>query len=286
MNEIGSRIYVATDYALVTVGAVLTDAGWVCVDTPPYPRDAHAWRDALARVSPLPIQYLINTDHHRDRILGNVWFDGTVVAHTRSAEAMLGLRSGFVSQAAEEMSANDNELVEIASLKTVPPQISYSESLRIECGGREFLLNYRPCTSGGNTWVTLAEDRVVFAGDSVVTGQHPVITESSSKAWLNALVSLRQERYSGWTIVPGRGRIEPISRSELLSDYLRVARRRITSLLRAERPRSEIASLMAEFMSLFPYDHKHKDDVIRRVKIGLEAIYEELRDSHDEEIDA
>lgn len=285
MIEIGHHIYVASEYALVTIGAVLTETGWICIDTPPYPRDSHAWRSALNKISDLPIQYIVNTDHHRDRILGNVWFDGVVVAHVHSAEVMLGLRNGFVSQAAEEMSANDNELVEIASIKTVPPQISYTESMRIACGGRDLVLNHRPCTSGGNTWVTLAEDKVIFAGDTVVTGQHPVITESASKAWLNNLVTLRQERFADWTIVPGRGKIEPIDHTEALSDYLRVARRRITSLLRAERPRSEIGALTSEFLSLFPYDHKHKDDAIRRIKIGLEAIYEELRNSKDEEPD-
>lgn len=286
MIEIGDGIYVESGYALVTIGAVLTRDGWVCIDTPPYPRDAQAWRGALQKISPLPIQYLINTDHHRDRILGNVWFDGTIVAHTRSAEAMLGLRSGFVTQAAEEMSANDNELVEIASIKTVPPQISYTETLRIICGGRDFQLSFKPCTSGANTWVALADDNVVFAGDGLVNGQHPVITESASKAWLNYLVNLRQDRYAGWTVVPGRGKVEPISKSEALSDYLRVARRRVTSLLRAQRPRSEIGSLTTEFLSLFPYDHKHKDDAVRRVKTGLEAIYEELRNSQDEDLDA
>jgi glyoxylase-like metal-dependent hydrolase (beta-lactamase superfamily II) len=283
MDEIGPRIYVETEYALVTVGAVLTGSGWVCIDTPPYPRDAHDWRTALQTVSPLPIRYVINTDHHRDRILGNVWFEGIVIAQARSAEAMLALRNAFVSQAAEDMSANDNELVEIASLKMVLPQISYTDAMRVICGGREIQLAHRPSTSGGNTWVTITEDKVMFAGDSVVTSQHPVITESASKAWLNNLWGLRQERYADWTVVPGRGRIEPIANTEKLSDYLRVARRRTSSLLRADRPRSEIGGIAHEFLPLFPFDRNRKEDVIRRIKTGLEAVYEELRNSQDDE---
>jgi glyoxylase-like metal-dependent hydrolase (beta-lactamase superfamily II) len=285
MIELSHHVFVETDYRLVTVGAVLTDVGWICIDTPPYPRDAQAWRSALEKISPLPIQYVINTDHHRDRILGNSWFDGTVVAHVRSAEATLGLRNGFIAQAAEEMSANDNELVEIASMKIVPPHVSYTDSMRIMCGNRDVLLSYRPCTSGTNSLVTLAEDRLVFAGDVVVTGQHPVITESDSKAWLNNLWGLRQERYVDWTIVPGRGKIEPVANTESLSDYLRVARRRMTSLIRAERPRAEIGSLTSEFLQFFPYDPGRKDEAFRRIRTGLEAIYEELRTSHDEEPD-
>src|SRR5512139_866269 len=115
MIEIGRQIYVETGYALVTVGAVLTEAGWVCIDTPPYPRDARAWKAALQAISPLPFKYVINTDHHRDRILGNALFEGMVVAQEHAAAVMLGLRNSFISQAAEELSGNDNELVEIAS---------------------------------------------------------------------------------------------------------------------------------------------------------------------------
>lgn len=281
MNEIAPHVYVATEYALVTIGAVLTADGWVCIDTPPYPRDTQAWRTALQEISPLPVQYVINTDHHRDRILGNAWFDGIVIAHTHSAEAMNGLRNVFVSQAAEDLSANDNELVEIASIKTIPPQVAFSDSMRLYCGRREFLLTHKAGSSGGNIWVTLPEDKVIFAGDLVVYDQHPVITESASKAWLTSLWNLRQDRYADWTIVPGRGPLRPVTETEQLSDYLRVARRRVTSILRAGRPRSEIAALTQEFLEVFPYDNDHKDEITRRVKTSLEAIYEELRNSQD-----
>lgn len=283
MKEIADRIYVETEFALVTVGAVLTDEGWICVDTPPYPRDAHAWRQSLQDISSLPVQYIINTDHHRDRILGNVWFEAPVVAHTRAAEVMLALRNAFISQAADDMSANDNELVEIASLKPVPPQISFSHSLQIECGGRELNLSYHPGATLGSLWITLQDERVLFAGDTVVTDQHPVITEASSKDWLNTLRSLRHDRFSDWTIIPGRGKIAGVVETERLSEYLRVARRRVSSLVRAGRPRAEASVIAAEFLEYFPYDSSSRDEALRRIKSGLEAIYEELRNSQDDE---
>jgi glyoxylase-like metal-dependent hydrolase (beta-lactamase superfamily II) len=283
VKEIADRIYVETDFALVTVGAVLTDVGWVCIDTPPYPRDAHTWLTLLQDISALPVQYVINTDHHRDRILGNVWFEAPVVAHTRAAEAMLALRNAFISQAAEDMSANDNELVEIASLKPVPPQISFSHSLQIECGGREFSLSHHPGATLGSLWIALQDEQVLFAGDTVVTDQHPVITEASSKDWLNTLRSLRHDRFNDWIVIPGRGKIAGVAATEQLSEYLRVARRRVTSIVRAGRPRAEVSLIAGDFLEYFPYDSATRDEALRRIKSGLEAIYEELRNSQDDE---
>ncbi len=285
MKQIADSVYVATDFALVTVGAVLTSAGWVCIDTPPYPRDAQAWQSRLNEISPLPIQYIINTDYHRDRILGDVWFEAPVVVHSHAAEVMLALRNAFISQAADEMSADDNELVEIASLKPIPPQLSFTHSMQIECGEREFNLSYHPSATLGSLWVTLLEDKVIFAGDSVVTDQHPVITEASSKEWLNSLRGLRHERYSGWTIVPGRGKIANIEATERLSEYLRVTRRKVTSLLRAGRPRADVGALAPEFLEYFHVEKSHRDEALRRIKLGLEAIYEELRNSQDDDME-
>ena len=287
MQEIVPGVFIETSYALVTVGAVLTNAGWVCIDTPPYPRDARSWVMQLQAISPdSPILYVINTDHHRDRILGNVWFDAPVVTHSLAATYMLGLSGNFISQAADEMSSNDSELVELGSLKVVPPQLSYDRVMYLYCGDEEVILTNRPSAMFSSTWVTFPQRKTIFVGDTVSVSQHPYISDGATKSWLNILRSLRTEqRYVGWNIVSGREGIVRPADTEPLSEYLRVARRRINSLLHAERPRSEIGQLIAEFLPLFPYDPTHREKIQRRIKAGLEAIYEEIRDSRQEEVE-
>jgi cyclase len=281
MEELAPNVYVETDYALVTVGAVLTGAGWLCIDTPPYPRDARHWLARLKATSPQPVLYIVNTDHHRDRVLGNSHFDAPVVAHQAAAECILGLKNSFISQAAEEMSANDNELVEIASLKLHPPQISYSDTLYLQCGEREIMLVSRPSATAGSTWVMLPEEKIAFVGDSVIVGQHPYIDGGMTKLWLKTLTDLRRERFASWKFVTGRGPVTDASKTEPLSEYLRVARRRVSSLHYAGRMRSEIGMLIPEMLSYFPYDQDRREEVQRRIKMGLEAIYEELRGKED-----
>ncbi len=285
MEEIAPHVYVEADYALVTVGAILSSEGWVCIDTPPLPRDAKHWRATLQGISDQPIRYVINTDHHRDRVLGNAWFDAPVVAHQAAAEQMLNLGGSFIAQAAEELSANDNELVQIASLKVVPPQISYEKAITLHCGKHRIELVNKPSATRGNTWVILKEEKVVFTGDSIVVDRHPYVMDGVSKEWLDALRLLRLERYSEWKVVIGRGEVTNNTASEPLAEYLRVARRRIKSLCHAGRPRSDVGQLVPEFLEMFPYPGFQREQTQRRVKAGLEAIYEEIRATGDENDD-
>jgi len=67
------------------VGAILTNDGFVLIDTPPFPDDARTWRILLSQLSDKPILAVVSTDCHRDRMLGNSWFDSAViVAHGRN----------------------------------------------------------------------------------------------------------------------------------------------------------------------------------------------------------
>jgi glyoxylase-like metal-dependent hydrolase (beta-lactamase superfamily II) len=282
MKEIGNGIFVETEYARVTVGAVLTDEGWVCIDTPPYPHDARAWREQLARTAEKPILYIINTDGHRDRIICNGLFDAPVVAHERAAAKMLSLNQAFISQAAEDLAANESERGEIAGLSVAPPQVAFSDSLTLLCGGREITTLGRPSASVGSAWVIFPEDRVLFAGDTVVVGVHPYMEDCLSKAWLEALGELRR-RFEWWTLVPGRGPVTDIDATGPISEYVRAARRRIASLHRAERPRSEIASLVGEFLEMFAVSPDQREAIYRRTRAGLDAIYDEYRALGDEE---
>jgi glyoxylase-like metal-dependent hydrolase (beta-lactamase superfamily II) len=286
MQKIAPNVYIETAYPPITIGAVLTGSGWVIIDTPAMPKDAQSFLAELKSISKKPAIYVVNTDYHRDRILGNSWFEAPVVAQSLTAFRMLDLKDTFVSTAADELSSNDNELVAIASLSLIPPQVSFTDALSLAVEDREISLIHRVGSSAGISWVILAPEKIVFAGDSVVNHQHPVILEGESKGWLATLSELRRGRYKDWTLVPGRG--EPISSkdTEPLSEYLRIARRRISSLHRAGLPRPEINAIVPDFLEMFPYEQKTREIIQRRVKSGLEAIYDEMRGLEDENAEA
>jgi cyclase len=151
MQPIAPNIFIATSYPPITVGAVLTREGWVIIDTPPMPSDAQMWRRELAQISNQPIQYLISTDAQRERILGNAWFEAPLIAQEAAVQQLLTLKTTFLAQAADDLSSDNNELVAIASLRLILPQVSYVSSLTIHAGDTEISLLHRPGAYFGNS---------------------------------------------------------------------------------------------------------------------------------------
>jgi glyoxylase-like metal-dependent hydrolase (beta-lactamase superfamily II) len=276
VEEIGPGIYVETGFRRVTVGAVLTDEGWVLIDTPPYPEDANRWREQLAQESPRPVLFVINTDHHRDRILGNCWFEAHVVAHQHTSRAVRSLPHSFLDDAIEALSSSEDARPSFSEVKLVPPGISFSDRLHIKRGGRVITPIGMPGPTPGSAWVHFPEHRIVFVGDSVVVGTHPYMAQAATKAWLESLTALRRARFAADVVVPGRGAVTDKGATVPVSDYVRLARRRVYSLYRAGRPRADTSSLIEEFMPLFPVDGPC-EEIQRRIKSGLDRIYEEYK---------
>jgi cyclase len=277
MQEIAQNVYVETSYRRVAVGAALTGEGWVLIDVPTFPAEAHDWRQALQHVENQPVRYVLNTDAHRDRILSNGVMEGAcIIMQEAAARAVLDLENSYITEAANELADDGNMLARIASLPLAPPHASFDREMTLYCGGHTFELIAQPSASPGSAWVILRKEKVLFAGDSVVTGGHPYLAGQTSKAWLETLNTLRRDRFADWTIISGRDGVIDPQDTEPLSEYLRVARRRVSSLLRTGEPRAEVARFVDELMDAFPVPPGAEGAVAARIRTGLESIYDEL----------
>ena len=96
-------------------------------------------------------------------------------------------------------------------------------------------------------------------------------------AWLETLVAVRRSRFPASIIVPGRGPVGDGKQTHALSEYIQLVRRRIRSLHRAGRNRNDLASLVRELLAAFPVTDADQDRAQRRIRSGLERVYEELR---------
>jgi cyclase len=280
VREIAPNVFIETGYRLVNVGAILTGDGWVLVDAPPYPRDAQHWRDCLAEVAPLPVLALILTDGQRDRLLGACWFGArTIVGHEETLTQIANLPQTFFDSASDVLASNAPERDEFAEVRLLAPNIGFTERMELRYGGWHIPLLAMAGPTAGSAWVHLPEQRVLFAGPSICVDEHPTIASCSTKDWLETLTELRRPRFAADVIVPGRGQVVDKSATEPISNYLRVARRRVYSLFRAGRPRADTAALVPELLEMFPYDASDSENVQRRIKSGLDRIYEEFKTS-------
>jgi glyoxylase-like metal-dependent hydrolase (beta-lactamase superfamily II) len=280
VQELAPGVFVHTGFRRVTVGAILTDSGFVLIDTPPYPDDARCWRELLADISDLPVLAIVNTDAHRDRILGNGWFGArVVVAHEDTVLQVQSLPGTFMDAAIDALAHDTSERISFAGMRLHLPNIGFSRRMHLRYGGAAIPLLAMPGPETGSLWVHLPEQRVVFTGDSIIIDQHPYINSPCTKIWLDNLTALRRARFAADQIVPGRGPLVDKSATEPISNYLRLARRRVYSLYRAGRPRADTVTLVPELLELFPFREADLERVQRRIKGGLDRIYEEFKTS-------
>ncbi len=280
MQEIAPGVFVETRFRRVNVGAILTDDGFVLIDTPPYPDDAHHWQETLATISDKPILAIVNTDAHPDRVLGNGWLPSRVVmAHEETIKTLGNASQAFVEDAVDDLTQHNFERRHFADARLRVPSIGFTRRMQIRYGGRTIPLLAMPGPMFGSVWVHLPEERVVFVGDSVLANRHPLLVNACSKQWLENLTLLRRARFAADVIVPGRGSLVEKSATEPVSEYLRLARRRVHSLYRAGRPRADTITLVPELLEMFPYHPDEAEDLQRRIKWGLDRIYEEFKAS-------
>jgi len=280
VRELAPNVFVETGYRLVNVGAILTGDGWVLVDAPPYPRDAQHWHHCLEEIALLPILALILTDGQREHLLGACWFGArTIVAHEETSQQIANLPQTFLDSASDALASNALEREQLAAVSLLMPNAGLTERMQLRFGAWHISLLAMAGPTAGSVWVHLPEQRVLFAGPGICIDEHPTIASCRTKDWLENLTELRRPSFAADIIVPGHGPVVDKSATEPISNYLRVARRRVFSLYRAGRPRADTAALVPELLEMFPYDASDIENVQRRVKSGLDRIYEEFKAS-------
>jgi glyoxylase-like metal-dependent hydrolase (beta-lactamase superfamily II) len=124
-------------------------------------------------------------------------------------------------------------------------------------------------------------ERVLFTGDIVVNDQHPAMGQANTKEWLDALNTIRRMRVK--VLVPGHGPLCDVEATYPISEYIRQARSKVRSLYRAGKSKSEVSSLISEIADLYPFPSEQKSKVEKRIRAGLNRIYDEMKAEHEED---
>ncbi len=282
MEEIAPDIYASTEYPGVNVGFIAMPAGVIAVDAPTLPGDARAWRQRIMETTGSPILYVVLTDAHPDRLLSAGVLGGSgeapIVAARPVYERASAYTDGFWRGVVESCARRYPEAADdLAGTSITLPEIMFTGRLTLYKGGLDVTVKRVAGGAPGSAWIYLPDQDVLFAGDTLVVDSHPFLNAAlDTKAWLNTLTTLRRARFSKTTIVPGRGSLCDQSASRALSEYIALARRRVRSLHTIGQTRVDMTALVAEMLPLFPVPEDERDLVQRRIKAGLDRLYEEL----------
>lgn len=283
MKQIAPNVYVSTEYAYVNVACVVGPLGVVSLDAPTLPRDALDWRRQIAQLTDQPIVYVALTDAHPHRLLSAALLQAPIAASETAYEQAADYSRGFWRNVARRLKRSHPDQGE--ALRTLEPQLPsllFSEQLTLHKAGRDVTLERIAGAAPGSSCVRVEEPDVLFLGDTLVVGKPPVTAECpDTKAWLNTLTSLRRPQMSDVIFIPGRGPMGGQASTEPLSEYIRLARRRVRSLHRAGRPREDVVEFVDELLSVFSLSDTERARYRRRARNGLKHVYGELAPDKD-----
>ena len=156
---------------------------------------------AIARVTPLPVRYVINTHMHPDHVFGNGAFvsaQTTFVGHAK-------LPRSLAARGAHYLDANKGDLGASAFEGTsiVSPTLLVETTLQLDLGDRILTVVARPTAHSDND-LTVRDEKTgtLFLGDLLFAGHIPAL-DGSLKGWIAVSKALRTEIATA--VVPGHG---------------------------------------------------------------------------------
>ncbi len=202
----GIYVYVGKNFNS-NCGIILTQEGVVLIDSGHNPTDSRAIADAVKKLTPLPVRFIIDTEPHPDHTTGHFVFSppAIVVAHEGATESMKG-RESQDPQRIQKLAATSPEMrAALDGYRFIPPHIEYGQKMTLNLGERTFELMYlRGVHSEADTAIWLPKERVLFSASAAVVDQYnilrPFVTIPDILAALKTMKALNPE-----FVIPGHG---------------------------------------------------------------------------------
>jgi len=202
---------------------LVTPAGIIATD--PIDADAARWLKAeLAKRFAKPVKYLIYSHDHADHISGGEVFADTavVIAHDNAKAVILGERR-----------------------PTAVPDLTFSDRLTVELGGKKVELSYLGKNHSDNSIVVrFADERALFAVDFIAVKSLPYrdLPDAYVDGWIE---SLKKAEFLDFDILaPGHGELGRKEDVRALRGYLEELREQVLGHLRDGKSVEEIKQLV------------------------------------------
>ncbi len=226
---------------------------------------------AIAKLTPQPVKFLVNTHHHGDHTGGNGPFakDGvTVVAHINVRNM---LAAGTTSN------TSGIKFPPVAPEALPAKTYDAADGPTLEVKGRKAMLKH-PANghTGGDTYVYFADANVLSTGDTFVNGRYPNIdwlNGGSIKGMIAASDAYLALANDDTDIVPGHG---PLANKTVLSEFramLVAARERMVTLVKEGKSLEEVyaAKPFADYDAKLKISEPQSKNFMRVVYMNVKA---------------
>ncbi len=225
------------------------------------------------------IDMLVNTHANGDHCYGNqLVADAEIIASVRTAEEMV---TGVSPAQMAALVKNADQLGQIGefaryafgsfdfeNITVTPPDKTFDGELTLKVGDKMVhLIEVGPAHTQGDTLVHIPADRIVFTGDILFIGGHPIIWAGPTSNWLRAcdrILAMDVE-----TIVPGHGPITDKKGVAEIKGYFEYIFDEARKRYEADMPAFEAARDI-------PLDRYASWSDSERIVVNVASIYREL----------
>lgn len=232
------------------LGLVVTDDGALLIDSGAGELNARRIDEAVRRVTPQPVRWVVNTGGQDHRWLGNGYFAGRGAQLIAHRDAVPDMRSRAGDQLAALRSLLGPKME--GTRAVLPDRLIAQPDALMKLGGVRVEFRHR---GGGHTpgdmMVWLPGSGVLFTGDIVYVDRLlAVLPVSSTRHWLQALEAI--EQLAPAVIVPGHGRVTDLATARRETrTYLQQLR---THMRKAVDDGQDISAAIGSF-DLGPFQH-------------------------------
>ncbi len=277
MKEIVKGIFVETEFDGVNVGAIQVEDELFCIDSPSFPRDARRWTTFLGSIHSKPARFLILTDCNGDRVLNVRWLNAPLIMHQHAAEQLGELKRRYPQEWLKSLSVrNPAAGKELSSSPVERVSLSFSKEMKIIGDGMTIVLRHEPGPTSASSWILIPERKILFAGDSIVVGTHPLIANMHSGQWIDSLHRLTALGDAIDVIVPGRGPLCDARSATPILEYLLQIRSTVQEHLDAGKLQESLSDYADDLVDYFPVGSLPIDWIKGQIVRGLERVYQEL----------
>jgi glyoxylase-like metal-dependent hydrolase (beta-lactamase superfamily II) len=246
--RVSPHVYVIPDRRVnlvPNIGFVVGNRATLVVDVGMGPKNGQTVLKELAQVSRNSSVYITTTHFHPEHVTGAQSFPSSAIVIRNKVQ-----QDEVIKKQPERIENFSGRSLEIKALlqdvKPRPPDITFSEELKLDLGGVTARLFTRgPAHTKGDTYVLVEEDGVLFTGDVVINRFFPIMpdAESSGKNWLAILDQL--EAIHPRIVVPGHGEVGDSSLFDKERDYLKTIQSRVAELKNQGKSSEETAQILA-----------------------------------------
>jgi len=204
--EDGIYVYVGKNFNS-NCGIVLTQEGVVLIDSGHNPTDSRAILQAVRKLTPLPVRFLIDTEPHPDHTTGHFVFSppAAIIAAEGAGDSMRSRERGEPERIQKLAATSPEMRAALDGYRFVTPNIEYHQKMTLKVGERTFELIYlKGIHSESDTAVWLPKERVVFSAAGIVVNQinnlRPIVSIPDILAAAKLMKSLNPVH-----VVPGHG---------------------------------------------------------------------------------